>query len=580
MADIEPRPLPYKLLKLRNRDHLELYWRELRLLYEGGIKLLGDKEALKHFLHRHVGETDDSYNDRIARAFYVPIMAMGIDFIVAGLGLDPIRMIPPGGPEAEVEDFYDELIKNTAPRGNDDRVPLQELIREQLRDGLLLGRWATLVDLPPAMPAVSALDQREQGGLDAYAIPVPVEEVLDWYERAGRLEWAIRCQVEQERASPDSDGSMIVETYTVYTADRWWRYVVSYTDPKALRAEKVQPPKDEEIVPIYEGPSTHSFGRVPLILHVLPPGLWVGNKLCSLVKEHFNKSNILSNLENKDGAQQLYEFLGSEYGGVDTPISENQTDPGRAQRARRGPGRIQTRGKDDRAEYVGPDTSGMAQMRDSVKAAREDAMRVIYQMALAEDNKGALVGRSAESKGKDHAAAGVIQSALGEEGREHAVEVFDTTARGRGDQPGWTAQGLERFEVSDVTEQIDQAVALETVSIPSATYQVERKFRLVKSDLGAAATDKLMEAVRSELEGAITQDQLEMGGMIAAGMVPEDGDATGALDSAIERHERHLSGEESTSESSQKKMMDDMKAARGALGTPKKPSKAKKKPAA
>jgi hypothetical protein len=516
---IEPKPLPYKLLKKKHREHDADYWRELRVLYEGGRRLLRDVETLKKVLHRHAGETEQHYGERLARAFYVNVMATAIDFIVAGLNLDPIRMIPPEGPTAKVDEFYDDFMKNTAPAGADDRVPLQELVREQVRDGLLLGRWATLVDLPPAVSAVSLADQLDQGGLDAYAIPIAIEEVLDWRTVNGRLEWAVRCQVQQERTAPEDDGSLIVETYTVYTADQWWRYVVTYTDPKKQGGERKEPPKDDDVIPV-ELDGRHSFGRVPLILHVLPVGLWAGNKLASIVKEHFNKSNILAYAEVKDGLQQLYEFLGGEIGGVDTPISENQTDSGRARRQPRGPGLVQVRGKDDRAEYVGPDTSGMAQMRDSVKAAREDAFRVVYQMALAEDNKGALVGRSADSKEKDHAATGVMLGAMGEEGREHATEILDTVARGRKDEPGWTAQGLERFEVSDVSEQIDQAVLLETVSIPSATYQVERKVRLAGSDLGAAATEELMEKIRTELEGAITQDQLAMGGMLGAGMVP------------------------------------------------------------
>jgi hypothetical protein len=519
MASIQPKPLPYKLLKRTHRDYDAAYWRELRVLYEGGKRLLGDEKMLCKVLHQHTGETPQHYAERCKRAYYVNVLATAIDFIVAGLNLDPIRMIPPGGPEAEADEFYEKFAKNTAPAGADDRVPLQELVREQVRDGLLLGRWATLVDLPPAMDAASLADQLAQGGLDAYAIPIAIEEVLDWHTRGGRLEWVVRCQVQQDRTTPDDDGSTIVETYTIYTADQWWRYVVRYTDPKVQRSDKIAPPKDDDVIPL-DGPAgRHSFGRVPLILHLLPVGLWAGNKLLSIIKEHFNKGNILAYAEVKDGLQQLYEFLGSELPGVDQPIAEKQTDPNRAA-SPRGPGMVQVRGADDRAEYVGPDTSGMAQMRDSVKAAREDAFRVVYQMALAEDNKGALVGRSAESKGKDHAAAGVMLGAMGEEGREHAVEIFDTVAKGRQDEPGWTAQGLERFEVSDVSEQIDQAVLLETVSIPSATYQVERKVRLAKSDLGAAATDKLMETIRDELQGAITQDQLEMGGTIAAGMVP------------------------------------------------------------
>lgn len=42
------------------------------------------------------------------------------------------------------------------------------------------------------------------------------------------------------------------------------------------------------------------------------------------------------------------------------------------------------------------------------------------------------------------------------------------------------------------------------------------------------------------------------------------------LQAAIERHERHMSGKEATSEASQQKMMDEMKKAMSYLG--KKPS--------
>jgi hypothetical protein len=517
---IAPSALPYGLLKRTHRDYDGPYWRELRVLYEGGKRLLADPEILRSILIRYVGETEAHYVERLKRAFYINILAAAIDYIVAGLSLDPIKMVPPEGPEAEVDEFYAEFFSNTAPPGSDDRVPLQELVREQGRDGLLLGRWWTLVDLPPTMPAASEAEQRELGALEAYACPVRVEEMLDWSVKDGKLQWAIRCQRTQERTSPSDNGATVVETYTVYTVDSWWQYVVTYTDEKMAKngvvADVVSKPKDEDL--IEPGPvGKHSFGRVPAILHVLPVGLWAGNKLCSIVKEHFNKSNALAWAECKDLFSQLYEFLGGEIPGVDVPISEAQADPSRAKNQRRGPGLVQTRGKDDRAEYVGPDTSGFAQARESVKAAREDAFRVVYQMALAEDNKGALVGRSAESKGKDHAATGVVLGAVGEELREHAVELLDTVSRGRGDEPGWTAQGLERFEVSDVSEQIDQAAVLENVSIPSATYQVERKLRLAKSDLGAAATDELVDKIRKDLEGAITQDTFEMAGMLPPG---------------------------------------------------------------
>jgi len=518
MTDIAPKPMTYAQLKRTHAEYDLAYWTELRVLYEGGKKLLGNRALLRKIMPMHIGENKQHYHERLERAYYVNLMAVVIDFIVAGLGLDPVKLIPPGGEDAPVPPFYVDFQENTAPAGSDNDVPLHELICEQVRDGLLLGRWWTLVDMPPKGDAASEAEQIESGQLHAYAIAVPCEQMLNWCVQGGRLKWALRCQREQNLLDPADKVAWIVETYTVYTEDKWWRYVVRYTEDDAPSEVRTRPPGKEELQPIAAA-GEHTFGRVPAMLHVLPVGLWAGNKLLSIVKAYFNKLNALDWAELKDALQQLYEFLGPEIPGVDKEISEAQTDSDRHKDQPRGPGYYQVRGADDRAEYVGPDTSGLVQIRDSIKELKQDGLRVTYQMALSEDSKGALIHRSAESKDKDHAATGVVLAALGREAREHTSKIGNTVAQGRGDEVGWTSAGLENFEAEDLAELVEMSMQLETVSIPSATYEKKRKLRLAKSVLRADATPATMRQVEAELNTAITQETLEMRSAISAGEV-------------------------------------------------------------
>lgn len=534
--------IKYKLLKKRHPEYDLQYWKELRALYEGGKALLRNPEVLDAIFPRHGNESEEAWGQRKKRAFYVNHLGTVIDKIVAELSCDEIKMIPPGqDPDDEVtlDKFWGKYMNDCSPPGGQ-RQSFAELMLEQARTGLLLGRMWTLDELPPPPPEDmqpdSLAEQKEGGYLDGYTCQVPPECVLDWEEgRDGRLVWVRTCFVSRHHADPFSDEVLVREDYTIYDEIGWFRFVVEYDEdqgrvPTENRPLKKKPNDDDAIL----GTSgSHSFQRVPLVRLTMPPGLWAGNKLHSLAVEYLNKSCGLSWAEANIFFAQLYEFLGSEMGGVDTVIpSEAQQDPHRARRQPRGPDIVQVRGQDDSADYISPPADGLERGSESLQSLEEQMYRITYQMALGENNSGALIRRSADSKELDHAVTQVITEAVGDRVKYHAIEVVDTAAVGRGDrkptEPGWTAKGMEGTQEVDADTEIGRAVSLEVVQLPSATFQQLRKQKLAKAVLGDAATTKVMDDITKELKVAITQDNLIM--MAAPPPPPgEDDDAGGGF---------------------------------------------------
>lgn len=511
--------LKYRRLKQTHPEYDGGYWREIRALYEGGKRLLRDPTLIEQLFPRQPGETAESYGARKAVIFYVSHLGTIIDFIVAGLATDPARLVPPADESAKegerptLEEFYAEFEKDCSPVGGE-KQPFAELLRDVARTGLLLGRWWTLVDLPKAPADAPAprteKEQIDAGLLEGYAVEIAPECVLDWErdEVSGELLWANVRTRHCRRADMTSARDVIRDEYRYYTRDAWALYVVEYSKDKSVPSAKLEPDDDKDIAPTTEG--THTMGRVPVIPGALPVGLWAGNKLHSLAVEYLQKSNALSWAQTRALFPILYEFLGSELPGTDTPISEAQTNPKRADARPKGVGIAQIRGQDDDAKYVAPPTEAFVHASTSLKELREDMYRVTYQMALAEDNTGAVIKRSADSKKLDHTSTNVVLGKVGTHVRNHGDIVVNTVAIGRKDDDGYTTAGMEKFDVAELAEQIEQAIAIETVSIPSATYQKKRKLRLVRTDLGDEATPEVMKEVEKELAGAITQDALEM----------------------------------------------------------------------
>lgn len=496
--------LPYAILKQTHPSYDGSYWAETRALYEGGKALLRNEGLLCTLFPKHRDELSQVYGERKRRAFYVPYAAEIIDHLVAGVSSDPIHVHVGSDPEKSkaLPDFYQGFVEDVSPDGGA-KVPLTEILADQLREALQTCWTWVLVDLPVAKGYRTAADQEKAGALRAYAVPLDPECVVDWEEDSvGNLLWVLVHVVESRRESLTQSRSIIRERWTVYTGDDWQRY------ERERKADKEF--DDKDIIPLTDG-GRHSFERVPVIRFQLPRGLWAMNKLHGIAVEHFNKRSALSWGETQSLLPELYEFQGPEDGSRGAPIGQAQEDPGRATNQRRGQGYVQLRGKDDEAKFIGPDTAPFSEARQSCDGLRDDMHRVMHQMALSAANNASALKRSAESKEQDKASVEVVLADLGARLRKHAQAIMSMVSRGRRDAAlvdEWVAKGAAEFDSIAVSDSLKNALDIDMLKIESKTFrQVHRKL-ITRDVLQGKVSSEEQEQIDRELEENITDESI------------------------------------------------------------------------
>lgn len=517
------RGIAYKHLKRTHPEYDAEYWRILRALYEGGRRLLRDAVVMGKIFPPHRDERPNIYRQRRSLAFFIPYPAEILGHIVAGLASDPIEM-ELGGDDGEekkpLPPYYQGFYEDVTAAGAG-AMSLNKLLTEQIRTGLQTGAAWTLVELPPAVDGDgepveydSPAEQEERGALNAYAVKIEPECVVDWeFDDTGELDWALLHFVHRPRPTLEDSRGMVRERWKFYTRYSWTEYEVVHPEDAEL--------KDDDIVPV-RGEGDHSFRRVPLAHMRLPDGLWAMDKIESLAREHFNKRSALGWGERQSLIPDLYEFLGPEDAAKGAVIGGTQEDPDRAVNQQRGPGYVQRRGAGDRAEFVGPEVGAFAEARTSCDSLRDDMHRVLHQMALSTPNTASALKRSAESKEMDTAAVGIILMALGELAREHARSIYNLVSRGRGDGDKeyvgeWVAGGMATFDVVAVATAIADALSIDALNIESPTFRREHRKGLVRIILGDTATPEVIEKIDGELDENITDESIAPGaGELAA----------------------------------------------------------------
>lgn len=497
------RAIKYGRLKKHHPDYDPKYLRNVLALHRGGRALLKNKEVMEELFPKFLGETAASYEERKRRAFYVNHFASVINFIIAGLAQDPLRLEPDEKKEdeqAELPEFWAELVENAgAPTTK--RHTIDQLMRQVVRDALVCDWSWVLCDLPRPMDVapVSLADQEAAGLLKGYFVHLSALSVVDWEERGGQLQWIRTYECTTPAATPSADRNVTVHTYRVWDAVGWARYEV------LVEKGKQPPPDDTMIAPIEEG--EHSFGRVPVVRFLLDEGLRAGDMLYSLAVEYLNQSCADSWSRFQDGNQQLYEFQGAEIPGVDTPIGTAQQDTERGKKGRRGPGTVQIRGADDDAKYVGPDMGGSDVKQKALSELKDDIYRITGQMALSQDTSGAMIRRSGESKKQDATATEVVLGALGAWERSSAQASIELLAIGAAQSPPPTVAGAERFDVQDAAALIEQTAVVDTLDIPSATFHQEKAMRVARSYFGDDISEAKLAEIEKELKTTITPER-------------------------------------------------------------------------
>lgn len=470
-------------------------------------------ELMKNATVRHEDGGSERTFDQVMRDICVEALTCGwawyqVDlpkptYLVGQVEVDADEAVkdPKGKkPELDEEEDDEEEDQDEEDQDEEDKEPEKDDTEEPEED-----------DEEP-VASISLKDQEDAGDLNAYIATWPTDAITDWEEVDGRVLWVRTYEVINVAPTPEAprfpqEGGQRIHRWTVWDTEGWRRYDIVETKDEPLSKWN-----EQSIVPVADE-DTHTFGRVPWIrFDLCTPGtyLHVGDLIESLCRSYFNRTNGESWQWMQACFQQLYEFLAPEMAGIDAPISSAQQDPARAKRQRRAPGVVHERGDGDRAEYIAPNMSGADVGKAATQELRDAILRVTSQMALAQDTSGAMLRRSADSKKQDSVAQEIVMGAVGKRLLINANQALKLCAIARGDDPEKNPElaGYTRFQVDDATTLITDAVTIDSLAIPSATFKTEMQFRVASAHLGDDVSPEKLERIRLELEQANTQDQM------------------------------------------------------------------------
>jgi hypothetical protein len=521
-------PILLGILKSVN-PRLDLgYVERLRALYKGGRALLQNDAVMRRVFPRHPLESESSYMERRGRAFYDCDLAMVVNKMLAGLAQDPIHFDDGGAGDGRADappipEYWAELQADARPLGDSGpRKTMSEVICQPVLEGMVCGFGWMLCDLPRAPVtedgapvAQNQADVESMGLTKAYMVPYRADQVVDWMEEAGTLLWVKAYDAKSAARKPSDDrGAWTVHTWRIWDDQEIATYELELDrngkDRGGTEWKDDMPLAPTDVVP-------HTFGAVPWVCFDADapdePSLWLGDALESRVRSLFNLANADDHLRRQGSFPQLYEFLGAEDGGPDQVIAENQQNPNRASRrlTLRAPDMIQLRGPDDKALFVSPSMEGSSANRQALQDGKDQIPRIVGVLAYVNDASGAMLRRSGDSKAQDKVSEQVMTLSVGRRALAFANACRDMLARGRGEDPDELPRlkGYENLSTEDAETRMNEHVALSTAPFSSATAKVEHELLTIKTVLGDAATPELLAKMREELEGSITQDQVD-----------------------------------------------------------------------
>lgn len=526
MATTFPAEIAYSILKERNPDYKGDFWNKCRALYAGGPTLLENREILSKVMPKHNAEDDGVYKERLSRAFYIPYAGSIIDKIVSELTGKPVmverapvleKIYSTGAVHTEgdkdLPPYYDAFFADCSKLGGR-KTSINQLAREQILTALQCQSAWTLIDMPiaPEQGYANLEEQDKANGRRAYACPIAPENVVDWEDdESGELKFVLIQELMNHRDGLTAARTQVTLRWRYYTPDEYAVYEMSYDKKKCPLG-----PTDQ-MVAVLKAKGAHTFGRVPVRRLKLSNGLWAMGKLEAMARAHLNQRNALS-----WGQLKALFPMPILYAAPPNPMDPASEDANRSQQ-KSGPGYLWVLSEKDRMEYFSPDTAPYQIAADDLDRIRDEMHRVLHHMAMSVDNSGAALQRSAESKAIDQVAASVILKAIGCIIREHLEDVYSTVAAGRQEQLEFAVKGMDTFDDTSVSQIVADALTLESISIPSATFQKKHKLKTARLVLGSDATPDELQEIQDELDEAITQDTFTMAGMPGMPEEPESG---------------------------------------------------------
>lgn len=506
--------MKYGVLAQRNPEYRADIWSELDDLYEGGYAVT---RKAKTYLPALVGEHPARCEERRKSAGYLGYLGMIIDRFVAALFMQDLVVTEPGDAKnpntvggTSDTTFWGAFAKDADMGG----TSFAQMMRAAMRTALLKQKAVIAIDFPAPdanaedAQALAPLNRAEEdaAGLSrGYLIDVPVEQLIDWkVDRFGNFLWA-----RLYRIFDDVDSPYVMRDATKIHEFKVWRMEggrAVWETWQFVERNGIKPTNDSELE--RTGGDVTTFDRIPLVRVELPPGLWVGNLVGTVQREHHSRRTCLVSSMNRSLVAIPVAKLGSEIGAAGGPMpSEVQSDPNRGHDP---VGQFQSMGfvvigAGDDITFAEPSGGAYTITREDLADLKDEMFRVVHQMAASLAATPSSAGASGDSKREDREAECVVLTALGKVVRDTAKLIYDLIARARGERVVWVVHGLDQFESDDRGALLTEAVQVDQVAIPSDTFRKEYKTRIAMKLLESAPPET-QDVIRQEIDDGVTSE--------------------------------------------------------------------------
>lgn len=495
--------MEYRYFKGTHPDYSGPYFEVLEALKAGGRQLLKNGRAMKETLRTNLVEDGDVWKERSARAVYNPYAGEIIDQLVASVFADPlsIGLCSEDGDTEEAPEEWSEWFEDVSRPGTSTRITVQDHMRRVLTRMLTCRDAYTLVDFPARNGAdpVTLAQEDAMGLRRPFVLEIDPVAVTEWEEDdTGELLWVmIRSESARRKALADTR-DMVTLSFRILTREAWQVWSITYDRKKYPNG----PMDSDEVTMVASG--AHTFGRVPLVRHRAPSGLWAMDRMYSPVCNLFRGQSGYSWIRDKTNCPTPYLKL------QNLKMNEESPDPAvEAQGVGRSTpnrvGEIAILGERDALDWSAPPSEPLVESREGNREAVSELYRVMDAMAQAIDPSAASNKQSGESKAMDSTTKAVLAKALGKVVRDEMLTLLRTVEMGRGDEPAdWDISGCDEVEVETPGAVVADLGALELVTLPPAfrVDEIMRAYRIRHPH----ATEARVEEVRKQAEEATAVD--------------------------------------------------------------------------
>ena len=441
----------------------------LDALYRGGAAL---RAALPTLMPAHFMEPTEVTFERRQRAAYENHLGPVVDQWAGEVMAASLSLTPSGA--AAMPAWVAGLKTNADRQGTD----WAAFWRGRLTRALVDGTAWVLIDMPAVSGAtLSDRGQAEQVGLaQPYLVGLDAAQVLDWETDAqGGLTWALVYTCRSERPSL-AGGRQIRRSWTLWTRQGWQRFELVHPWEK--------PPRDEDDVSEVAS-GIHPLGRVPLIPLTLPDGLWMSSLLEDPARALFETQCALE--------WSLYKSAFA------VPVFQTQDEITKVSLS---VGRFLRLEREDKYGWLEPSGQGWDALDRQAIRRMEGIYRIGRQLAQSATHDSSRARQSGAAKTEDRKPTVVVLLAYGALVTEAMRQALAVAAGWRREEATVQVTGLDEFEGSTLDVELERALILQSLRVPSASFSRAVLTRVAERYLEDAAPEVIAQ-VREEIAAGV-----------------------------------------------------------------------------